>query len=74
MKGNKNLPSLPTYETVVTVVTFATIVTVVTVVTVVTEVTKNCVTKRDTRFYPLFFQGCFFGNAEQTNAVFFSNL
>ena len=60
--------------TVVTFATIVTIVTAVTVVTVVTVVTKNCVTKRDTRFYPLFVQGCFFGKAEQTNVVFFSNI
>ena len=29
---------------------------------------------RDKRFYSLFVQGCFFGKAKQTNAVFFSNI
>ena len=33
---------------------------------------KKC-PKRDTRFYPLFVQGWFVGNAKQINAVFFSN-
>ena len=30
--------------------------------------------KRDTRFYSLFVPGCFFGNAKQTNYVFFCNI
>ena len=29
---------------------------------------------RDTRFYSLFVQGRFYGNAKQRNAVFFSNI